>query len=319
MTQSKTAFPKIEEIFPESLKAITRVVEYVGLPSREMPDSVLPFVLRGINDDPNERIRKHQDPYATWFPLNQSDWKADRDPTKAMFDAWYGLYGTPASYWDYLLKVRRWKNDQELPEDKSLMALMAHTGRNGSEDPHPEVRNITSANFYGGWGRKLDPSAYLKGQIWIGREVQIRSSVKLIGPVIVGHRSVVESSGSCKRTAVADDVIAGEGVRISDAIIGSGVTIGPGAKLLNAPLQNGVILITDFRHGQKRETVQLERRKQGPFIGDGCRIGANAVIEAGTILMPGCIVGHGEVIRSGIYTNEDLDAYRSRPHLSATN
>jgi tetrahydrodipicolinate N-succinyltransferase len=80
-----------------------------------------------------------------------------------------------------------------------------------------------------------------------------------------------------------------------------------------------VIEVTDFRKGQKRANVSLERRKQGPFIGDGCRIGANAVIEAGTILMPGCVVDHGEVIRSGIYTKDDLEIYRNRPQPSATN
>lgn len=302
-------FPKIEEIFPESLKATTRMVECLGLPSREMPDSVIPFVLKGINEIPADRVKKNKDPYAPWFPVDQSTWKADQDATKCLFLGWRGLYGTPAEYWDYLIKIKKWSGN-ELPEDMSLMAIMRHTVRDRSMDPHPNASDVGSLLFFGGWRRKLDPSARLDGPLWIGRNVAIRSSAKLIGPVLIGDDALIDSSTALTRSILGDRSMLEGGVRAKDAIIGSGVTIGSGTKLLNQPLRNGVIEITDFRAGLKRVNVSLERRKQGPFIGDGCSIGANAVIEAGTILLPGCVVGHGEVIRSGVYAKEDLEAYR---------
>lgn len=318
MTLPKIDFPKIQEIFPESLEEMSRLVECVGLPSRVMPDSVIPFILQGINEDPAERTKNGKDPYPSWFPVEMVDWKADEDLTKCLFLALQGLYGTPHSYWDYLVKVKK-HHQGTLPEDQSLMAIMCHTKREESKDPHPDVSNEGSFFYFGGWNRKLDPSARLYAPIWIGRDVAIRSSAKLIGPVLIGDRALVDSSASLTRSILGNSSTLDESVRAKDAIIGSDVTIGSGTKLLNKPLLNGVILMTDFRPGKNRETVRLERRKQGPFIGDGCRIGANAVIEAGTILMPGCVVDHGEVIRSGIYTKEDLETYRSRPQLSPTN
>ena len=80
-----------------------------------------------------------------------------------------------------------------------------------------------------------------------------------------------------------------------------------GTKLENKSLLGGAIVVTDFRDDRKL-TYAFACHKRGPWIGDGCRIGANVTIGAGSILLPGCIVPSGTNLRSGIYSPEMLRA-----------
>lgn len=180
-----------------------------------------------------------------------------------------------------------------------LFPTMCRVERAEDTDLHASLTDIGSSHYYGGWRRKFDHSAKLQGPIWVGMNVSFRSSCKVLGPsliysdVTVGTSAVVNRSIICKGTEI--DV----GAQVADSIIGRNVYIGPLVLFLHKPL-TGVM-------DSLREGVRLiNRKKCGVIVGDGCRIGAGAKIEPGTVLHPNCIVPIGRHLQAGIYCPEDF-------------
>lgn len=304
-SKPKIDFPTVEEIFPVSIVASMRTVASIGLPAREMPDSMIPFVLRLMQRD-QAKLKPGDDPYAPWFPVDETTGGADEVRTRKLFDGWRALFGTNRDYWDYVLYVMKWPSDKVLPDDQSLMAYMCHAERDPSVSPNGDIHDIGGAHFFGGHGRKIDPEAKLRGCLWIGRNVTIRPA-KVNGPALVGHGALIDSSVTLTRSIVGDNTTLEEGVRAKDAIIGSDVVIMSGTKLENKPLMKGPITLVDFRDDRKLTHV-LAGGKRGVRIGDGCRLGSGVTVGAGTILLAKCVVPSGTNLRSGIYSPEMLRA-----------
>ena len=74
---------------------------------------------------------------------------------------------------------------------------------------------------------------------------------------------------------------------VGDSILGSGVNLEAGAIVANYRNEDPERTITIFL-GECR--VETGMRKFGAVIGDGTRIGANAVIAPGAVLRPGAVV-----------------------------
>ncbi len=259
----------------------------------EVPSNLLCIALQPLEEDL----------FASWYPVEE---EGDERASHRQFDAWRETYGTPRDLWRYLLHDKRWPSDQELPEDKSLMAYMIHTPPSKEQrEPNHDVRNLGSAYYFGGWQRHLDPTTRLRGPLWFGKDVKARSSVKVIGPCIIGDRVLLDSSTMCTRSIIGHGSVLQSGVRVHNAIIGSNVRICSGARLQEEALIPGSVTVKDYRPGAEGR-LHEPSRITGPVIGDGCIIGANTVLSPWTILLPGCIVRHGQVIGPGIYTPESL-------------
>lgn len=136
-----------------------------------------------------------------------------------------------------------------------------------------------------GEGTVVEEGAYLKGPAIIGKNctisygAYIRENVIIGDDVHIGHGVEVKNSIVIGNTAIAHLSY------IGDSIIGSDVNIGGGAKTANFRLDGKSIRIkTD------NEIIDTGLVKFGAIIGDGSKIGVNAVLNPGTILGKGCLV-----------------------------
>jgi bifunctional N-acetylglucosamine-1-phosphate-uridyltransferase/glucosamine-1-phosphate-acetyltransferase GlmU-like protein len=111
--------------------------------------------------------------------------------------------------------------------------------------------------------------AYLRGGVWLGRNV-------ILGPSVEVKSSVI---GEGSKAAHFNFV--------GDSVIGRDVNIEAGAIVANYRNERADKEIVCF-DGER--VIRTGRDKFGSLIGDGCRIGANAVLAPGTILKPATVV-----------------------------
>jgi UDP-N-acetylglucosamine diphosphorylase / glucose-1-phosphate thymidylyltransferase / UDP-N-acetylgalactosamine diphosphorylase / glucosamine-1-phosphate N-acetyltransferase / galactosamine-1-phosphate N-acetyltransferase len=80
---------------------------------------------------------------------------------------------------------------------------------------------------------------------------------------------------------------------VGDSIIGRDVNIEAGAVLANHWNERPDKMIIEAAAGRCLSTGAV---KFGALIGNGCRIGANAVLSPGTLLPPGAVVGRLQLV-----------------------
>jgi len=116
---------------------------------------------------------------------------------------------------------------------------------------------------------------------FVGAHAYLRGGVFLDESVVIGPGCEVKSSILFRRSALAHFNFAG------DSIIGEEVN-----------MEAGSILANHFNERQDKtiravvdeSIVTLPVTKFGSLLGDGTKIGANAVLSPGTVLMPGSVV-----------------------------
>lgn len=217
------------------------------------------------------------------------------DPDVQVHQVWYPMVENgDADIVECKKRFRALK--RELPR---LFPPMYKTEREEDTDLHTALTDIGAEHFYGGWKRKFDDSAKLQGPIWVGMRVSFRSSCKVLGPSLIESNVTIGTSTIVNRSIVCRDTEIDAGAQVADSIIGRNVYIGPLVLLLHKPLSGAMEPL--------HEGVRLTNRKKcGVIVGDGCRIGAGATIEPGTILTPKCVVPIGRHVKTGIYCPEDF-------------
>jgi NDP-sugar pyrophosphorylase family protein len=217
------------------------------------------------------------------------------DPDVQVHQIWYPMVETDDA--DIAKCKERFRLlKTELP---FLFPAMYMTEREEDTDLHTALTDIGAEHFYGGWRRKFDDTAKLAGPIWVGMRVSFRSSCKVLGPSLIESNVTIGTSAIVNRSIVCRGTEIDAGAQVADSIIGRNVYIGPTSLLLHKTLSG---TMDSFREGGRL----LNRKKCGVVVGDGCRIGAGAKIEPGTILMPKCIVPIGKHLQTGIYCPEDF-------------
>jgi len=128
---------------------------------------------------------------------------------------------------------------------------------------------IISANVF------IGSHAYLRSGIWLGENVSI-------GPGCEIKTSVIH-----ERSALAHFYFVG------DSILGENVNMEAGSLIANHFNERNdktiFVLLDGNRHA-------IDSKKFGAIVGDGCRVGANAVLSPGTVLKPGAIVKRLELV-----------------------
>ena len=126
-----------------------------------------------------------------------------------------------------------------------------------------------------GAGCHVKANVYFRGGVWLGEDVTI------------GPGCEVKSSLICARTAIAHFNY------IGNSLIGADVNFEAGsitANHFNERADKSISVLVDGRR------VPTGVTKFGAVVGDGCRIGANAVLSPGTILLPGTVVGRLQLV-----------------------
>ena len=130
-----------------------------------------------------------------------------------------------------------------------------------------------------GKGTEIEPGAYIKGPCIIGKNCTIRHGAYIRGQVIIGDRCVVGHDTELKSSIMLNDAHAAHFAYVGDSILGNKVNLGAGVKCANLKLMDGTVT---FRFRGKKYDTGL--RKLGAIIGDGSKIGCNAVTNPATLL-----------------------------------
>ncbi|EPJ85155.1 MULTISPECIES: transferase [Pseudomonas] len=138
----------------------------------------------------------------------------------------------------------------------------------------------------------VEEGAVLKGPIIIGEGSFVAAGAYLRGGVYLGSHCIVGPSCELKSTFMLAASKLAHLNFVGDSLIGEGVNIEAGAIIANYrnELEGANIKI---RYADN--VIETGVNKFGALVGDGCKIGANAVIAPGALLQP-----HSHVPRLGL-------------------
>jgi|SRR3989344_2250647 len=180
-------------------------------------------------------------------------------------------------------------------------------------------------------GPKLGGFKEISEGVYVGKDVKIDSSTKIIGPTLIGNGSKLGQSA-----LIREGVIIGENCKIlhgsevkhsiigshtnlahfnyaGDSIVGSDVNLAAGAILAN--YKNGATdLEIKVEIDGKKIGTGLE--KFGAIIGDGVKLGCNVVTDPGTLVRKNTLVYPLVPLRGTIPANKIV---KYKPQLEIVN
>jgi len=158
-----------------------------------------------------------------------------------------------------------------------------------------------------GAGTRLAPGATLEGPLRIGCDCEIRPGAYLRGGVWLGNGCVVGANVEVKRAILLDHAKAPHLSYVGDSILGRGVNLGAGT------------ILSNFRHDGAAITIPIDggelatgRRKLGALLGDGVATGCNSVLSPGCVVGAGTRLYTGVQLRSGVWPAGSLVKLRQR-------
>jgi NDP-sugar pyrophosphorylase family protein len=154
--------------------------------------------------------------------------------------------------------------------------------------------------------QRLDDDYRAVGEAFVHRTAEIEAGAQIKGPAIIGPGCFVSGSALLRGGVfLAEGCIVGPGVEfktsfmfggskiahlsfVGDSLIGEDVNVEAGAMFANYRNE-----LTDkaIRLTVGGAVIETGVDKFGALVGDGSRIGANAVLAPGTVLEPGARVG----------------------------
>ncbi len=140
---------------------------------------------------------------------------------------------------------------------------------------------------------RIEERAILKAPCIIDEGCFIGSNAYLRNGVYLGKRSSVGPGCEVKTTLIFNDTEIAHLNFIGDSIIGSHVNFEAGSITANYFNERPDKTLYVLHAGERIKTNVI---KFGSLVGDNCKIGANAVLSPGTILMPGVVVKRLELI-----------------------
>ena len=157
----------------------------------------------------------------------------------------------------------------------------------------------------------LAAEAYrIEHDVAVHRSATVEAGAVLKGPLVIGPRCFVAAGAYLRGGAWLDaDCIIGPGAElktslmfagaklahfnfVGDSILGSAVNLEAGAIVCNYRNERADRQIFVALGGA---LVATGVSKFGALLGDGCRLGANAVLAPGAILQPGTVVGRAQL------------------------
>ncbi|MCI8211196.1 transferase [Pseudomonas sp. S25] len=134
---------------------------------------------------------------------------------------------------------------------------------------------------------RVEDGAVLKGVIVIGPNCFIAAGAYLRGGVFLGSDCIVGPSCELKSSFMLDRSKLAHFNFVGDSLLGQDVNIEAGAVIANYRNEFAGAHIR-IQHGDR--TIETGVAKFGALVGDGSRIGANAVIAPGALLQRGSVV-----------------------------
>jgi NDP-sugar pyrophosphorylase family protein len=138
----------------------------------------------------------------------------------------------------------------------------------------------------------VEEGAVLKGAIIISEGSFVAAGAYLRGGVYLGKNCIVGPSCEVKSSFMLCGSKLAHFNFVGDSVIGEGVNIEAGAIIAN---YRNELDGADIKIRHDEQVILTGVNKFGALVGDGCKIGANAVIAPGAMLKP-----HTRVPRMGL-------------------
>lgn len=135
---------------------------------------------------------------------------------------------------------------------------------------------------------RIEDGAVIKGPAIIGPGCFIAAGAYLRGGVWLQRDCIIGPACEVKSTLIFAGSKLAHFNFVGDSILGSAVNVEAGAILANYRNERADKAI---RLLHRESVIETGTEKFGALLGDGVRIGANAVTAPGTVLTPGTVVG----------------------------
>lgn len=136
----------------------------------------------------------------------------------------------------------------------------------------------------------VEPGAVLKGPLILGAGCFVAAGAYLRGGNWVDARCSIGPGVELKSSFVFAGTALAHFNFVGDSVVGAGVNMEAGSIVCNHRNERADKQIF-VRSGKGGALLGTGCEKFGALIGDGVRIGANAVIAPGALLLPGSVVG----------------------------
>lgn len=133
----------------------------------------------------------------------------------------------------------------------------------------------------------VEQGAVLKGPIIIGAGAFVASGAYLRGGVYLGRNCIVGPSCEIKSSFMLSGSKLAHFNFVGDSLIGETVNIEAGAIIAN---YRNEMDGADIKIRNQGNVILTHVKKFGALVGDGCKIGANAVIAPGALLQPNTLI-----------------------------
>jgi UDP-N-acetylglucosamine diphosphorylase / glucose-1-phosphate thymidylyltransferase / UDP-N-acetylgalactosamine diphosphorylase / glucosamine-1-phosphate N-acetyltransferase / galactosamine-1-phosphate N-acetyltransferase len=143
-----------------------------------------------------------------------------------------------------------------------------------------------SENVYVAHNAEVDTTARVIGPAIILDNARVGFNAFIRGNVFLGERSVMKHSSELKNCIIMNDSHMSHFNYVGDSIVGNNVDMGLGSVTANYRLDKNPVKVR-INHDEK---IQTSLRKFGAIIGDKTSIGANSVLNPGTVLGKNCVV-----------------------------
>ena len=143
-----------------------------------------------------------------------------------------------------------------------------------------KVKGNYAENVYIANSAYIDSSARISGPTIIGENVRIDFNAYIHGNVIIDSEAVIGTGSEIKNSILLNTCKASHFNYVSDSLLGNQVRLGVGAVITNKRVDRTNIIIK-LPDGTKIDT---DSKRFGAIIGDNTRVGANSVINPGTII-----------------------------------
>ena len=140
---------------------------------------------------------------------------------------------------------------------------------------------------------RMEAGAVVKGPAIIGPNCFIAAGAYLRGGVYLEQDCIIGPSSELKTSVMFAGSKLAHMNFVGDSIIGADVNIEAGVIIAN---YRNELESRNIRIGYREQVINTGVGKFGALVGDGSRIGANAVIAPGALLERGSIVGRLQLI-----------------------
>jgi UDP-N-acetylglucosamine diphosphorylase / glucose-1-phosphate thymidylyltransferase / UDP-N-acetylgalactosamine diphosphorylase / glucosamine-1-phosphate N-acetyltransferase / galactosamine-1-phosphate N-acetyltransferase len=139
----------------------------------------------------------------------------------------------------------------------------------------------------------VESGAVLKGPLFIGPGCFVAAGAYLRGGAWLAEHCTIGPGAELKSSFLFGGTKLAHFNFVGDSVLGAGVNLEAGSIVCNYRNER------DDREVRVRIGARLVRTGQdkfGALIGDGCRIGANAVLAPGVLLRAGSVVGRAQLL-----------------------